>query len=415
MKIKSLLALALASTTALAAPAFAEGTIKIAVIEPLSGPLAANGGDILERFQFLFGRVNDAGGVLDGQKFEVIGLDNGWDVEKTAQQMQRAADEGVDYVINGIGPQHATAITNFIRKHNRRKEGEEMAFLAHTAGDNEITPKNCDYYQAVFDPTVEMKLNALILGMQEMGIEGPVFTINPDFSFGQTVDASFKELAGEAGIEIVGSEMIAPFGQVQDFTPLVARIKASGAKVVMTGNFGPDLIRLLNASVDSGLDVRFATLYGPDPSTMAAVGADKFEAAGVIAPFEYDENDTGGVPVLEELNSTYRDVAKTSWGIDRYRMMVDGLVGAIEAAGSAEPSVAMGSIGGVKLTTAGGEGFVRAEDNQMIIPYFIIGVDKAAPATVLYKGDDIGFGWRTEKIIPAETMALEPTCEIEKP
>ena len=75
----------------------------------------------------------------------------------------------------------------------------------------------------------------------------------------------------------------------------------------------------------------------------------------------------------------------------------------------------MGSVGGVELTTAGGAGYVRAQDNQMIIPYFIIGVDRAAPATVLYKGDDIGFGWKTEKIIPAETMALAPTCEIEKP
>ncbi|MEY3532028.1 MAG: hypothetical protein RI979_52 [Pseudomonadota bacterium] len=414
MKFLTTTALAMGLAALTSAAAFAEDTIKVAIIEPLSGPLAANGADILERFQFIFNRVNAAGGVLGGTTFEVIGIDNGWDVEKTAQAMQQAADQGVDFVINGIGPQHAAAVQGFIKKHNDRNPGNEMAFLVHSATDSKISNENCTFWQAVFDPTVEMKLQALVEGMKAEKFGSKVFMINPDFEFGHAVDEGFKSLvgAGETGLELVGAELMAPFGQVTDFTPLIARIQASGADVVLTGNFGPDLIGFIQAATDAGLKAKFATLYGDDPSSMGALGADRYIAADVMNPVEYNENDTGGVAVLEELNVEYREVIKSNYGTDRYRMMVDGLVAAIGKAGSAEPKDVMANIGGVEIASAGGTGYVRAEDHQLIIPYFVMGVDKEAKHTVLFKGDDKGFGWKTRYLVPAEDMAMATRCEM---
>jgi len=376
MKFLTTTALAMGLAALTSAAAFAEDTIKVAIIEPLSGPLAANGADILERFQFIFNRVNAAGGVLGGTTFEVIGIDNGWDVEKTAQAMQQAADQGVDFVINGIGPQHAAAVQGFIKKHNDRNPGNEMAFLVHSATDSKISNENCTFWQAVFDPTVEMKLQALVEGMKAEKFGSKVFMINPDFEFGHAVDEGFKSLvgAGETGLELVGAELMAPF--------------------------------------DAGLKAKFATLYGDDPSSMGALGADRYIAADVMNPVEYNENDTGGVAVLEELNVEYREVIKSNYGTDRYRMMVDGLVAAIGKAGSAEPKDVMANIGGVEIASAGGTGYVRAEDHQLIIPYFVMGVDKEAKHTVLFKGDDKGFGWKTRYLVPAEDMAMATRCEM---
>ena len=48
-----------------------------------------------------------------------------------------------------------------------------------------------------------------------------------------------------------------PFGKVQDFTPYIAKIKASGAQSVVTGNYNRDLNLLIKAAVDDGLNVRF--------------------------------------------------------------------------------------------------------------------------------------------------------------
>src|SRR5258708_25636632 len=50
-----------------------------------------------------------------------------------------------------------------------------------------------------------------------------------------------------------------PYGKVQDFSSYVAKIKASGAQSVVTGNYNRDLNLLIKAAVDAGLDVRFDT------------------------------------------------------------------------------------------------------------------------------------------------------------
>ena len=43
-----------------------------------------------------------------------------------------------------------------------------------------------------------------------------------------------------------------PFGKVQDFSPYVTKIKASGAQSVITGNYDRDLNLLIKAGVDAG-------------------------------------------------------------------------------------------------------------------------------------------------------------------
>ena len=59
-----------------ATAAFAEN-IKIAFIDPLSGPFATTGTNGLAEFQFAAEElVNKKGGVLGGDMFEVIGIDN---------------------------------------------------------------------------------------------------------------------------------------------------------------------------------------------------------------------------------------------------------------------------------------------------------------------------------------------------
>ena len=410
---RTTLAIALSLAVSITA---AQGVVKIAVIEPLSGPMAGNGTDIVERFQFLFDRINAQGG-LAGRKVEVKGYDNGFDVEKTAQQMRRAADDGVTYVIHGIGPQHAEAIRSFLARHNTRNPGKEMAYLAHSVGSNDLTNEKCDYYQATFDPTVEMKVMALVDSVRELKLGTKVFLVNPNFEFGQVVEASAKKvLAAKApGLTLVGSELVAPFGQVQDFTPLVAKIKASGANVVITGNFGPDLIRLVSAAADSGLPARFATLYGLDPSAMGAIGRERMLRAGVGVVTEYHENDTGKLPVLEALNKDYRARNGTSWGIDRYRFLAEMLSAAAKKAGSADAKAVMKALEGVTVATAAGEGFMRADDHQLIQPYVYVDVDPKPAKTLLWKGSDVGFAFKTTRIVPRSAMALPTTCKMKRP
>ena len=52
-------------------------------------------------------------------------------------------------------------------------------------------------------------------------------------------------------IEIVGEDLH-PLAQVRDFAPYIAKIKASGADSVITGNWGSDLALLVKAANEAG-------------------------------------------------------------------------------------------------------------------------------------------------------------------
>ncbi|HLJ63984.1 MAG TPA: ABC transporter substrate-binding protein, partial [Stellaceae bacterium] len=104
----ALTALALAST-----PVFAEDTIKIAYIDPLSGPFA-NAGDLgLKHFQFLAEKINAAGGV-NGQRIEFIPFDDEVNPEKALIVLKKAMDDGIRYVTQGNGSSVAYAISDAV-------------------------------------------------------------------------------------------------------------------------------------------------------------------------------------------------------------------------------------------------------------------------------------------------------------
>ena len=56
--------------------AAAAETIKIGLIEPLSGRIAAVGNDALQGFEFNAARVDDRGRVLGGRHLQIVPLDN---------------------------------------------------------------------------------------------------------------------------------------------------------------------------------------------------------------------------------------------------------------------------------------------------------------------------------------------------
>ena len=72
-----------------------------------------------------------------------------------------------------------------------------------------------------------------------------VYLINQDYSFGKAVAAAATKMLGEKrpDIKIVGDELH-PLQKVQDFSPYVAKIKASGADTVITGNWSNDMVLL---------------------------------------------------------------------------------------------------------------------------------------------------------------------------
>jgi branched-chain amino acid transport system substrate-binding protein len=118
-----------------------------------------------------------------------------------------------------------------------------------------------------------MKMEALTTYMKDKTDVKKVYLFNQNYSHGHQVAKFAKEnlKRKRPDIEIVGEELH-PLAQVRDFAPYIAKIKASGADTVITGNWGSDLALLVKAANEGGYDGKFYTYYTGVTGTPTALG-----------------------------------------------------------------------------------------------------------------------------------------------
>src|SRR6202007_457579 len=118
----------------------------------------------------------------------------------------------------------------------------------------------------------DIKMEALTNYMKTVPSIKNVYLINQDYSFGESVRTTAKAMlaAKRPDIKIVGDELH-PLLKITDFWPYIAKIKASGAETVITGNWGQDFALLLKAAADAGLQVDWYTYYAGGPGGPTAI------------------------------------------------------------------------------------------------------------------------------------------------
>src|SRR5271167_303391 len=244
-----------------AAPALADDTIKIGYIDPLSGGGASIGEIGLKTFQYLADEINASGGLL-GKKVEIVGLDNKTNPQESLIQAQKAADQGVRIITQGNGSSVAAALTDWVSKYNDRNPGKEIIYLNYAAVDPVLTNDKCSYWHFRWDANSDIKMAALTNFMKDRPNIKKIYLINQDYSFGHAVRKEALAMLKEKrpDIEIVGDELH-PLLKITAFSPYIAKIKASGADSVITGNWGQDFALLLKAAADAGLQTDWYTYY----------------------------------------------------------------------------------------------------------------------------------------------------------
>src|SRR6478672_8066659 len=270
----------------LAGPASAD--VKIAFIDPLSGGGAATGILAQKTHQFYIDAINAAGG-LNGEKLELLAFDNKVNPQESLIQLKRALDEGARYVVQGNGSAVALAITDAVQTYNERNPGKEVVYLNYAAIDPALTNEKCSFWHFRFDADADMKMAAMTNAIAADKRVQKVYLINQDYSFGKAVAAAATRMLGEKrpDIKIVGDELH-PLQKVQDFSPYVAKIKASGADTVITGNWSNDMLLLFKAGKDAGLKVNWYTYYGGALGAPSAIGKD---GVGIVKQIsEYHTN-----------------------------------------------------------------------------------------------------------------------------
>ena len=396
-------------------------TVKIGYIDPLSGPFANVGEAGYKQFQMAVDDIN-ARNLAGGIKLEMVALDNKGTPQESLNQLKVAIDRGIRIVTQGNGSGAALALSDAVAKHNERNPGQSVLYLNYAAVDPDLTNAKCNFWHFRFDANGDMKMEALTSYIEKQKNIKSVYLINQNYAFGQQVSRAAKEYLGRKrpDIKIAGDDLH-PLGQVRDFAPYVAKIKATGADTVITGNWGTDMTLLIKAAKDAGLNVDFYTYYAGGLGTPTAMGE---AAAGKVKQItEWHANITPNK--TEKFANDFEKKYKIDFYYLRVNTMLYMVAEAMKKEKSAEPLKVAYALEGMKFAGDTGEVEMRASDHQIINPMYISTIVKAAvkggqpqaggDKTVKYDQEDTGLGFKTDARIESFVVAQPTSCQMKRP
>src|SRR5271166_439376 len=395
-----------------AAPALADDTIKIGYIDPLSGGGASIGEIGLKTFQYLADEINAAGGLL-GKKVEIVAFDNKTNPQESLIQAQKAADQGIRIITQGNGSSVAAALSDWITKYNDRNPGKEMIYFNYAAVDPVLTNDKCSYWHFRWDANSDIKMAALTNFMKDRPNIKKIYLINQDYSFGQSVQKQARAMLKEKrpDIEIVGDELH-PLLKIIDFSPYIAKIKASGADSVITGNWGQDIALLLKAAADAGLQADFYTYYAG-----GAGGPTAIKQTGLShRVFAITEGVPNSAPeAAQKWEAAFRAKEGVTLFYPRAVNEMRMLAKAVVEAKSTDAKAVAEKLEGMKAQVFdGGDGFMRADDHQFFQPMYISSFGPLDPGAK-FDEEGAGWGWRKVGVVLANDTILPTTCKMERP
>jgi branched-chain amino acid transport system substrate-binding protein len=382
--------------------------VKMVRIDPLSGLLGPVGISQRKGYEFFaekYSALNPA-----GVKFEMSFIDNKLSPTESLNALKSALDQGVRYIVQGNGSSVALALIDAINKHNERNPGKEVVYLNDSAVDPDLTNSKCSYWHFRFDADTSMKMEAMTTYMKEQADIKKVYLLNQNYSHGTQVVRYAKEGLSKKrpDVQIVGEDLH-PLGQVRDFAPYIAKIKAAGADTVITGNWGSDLSLLIKAANEGGYTGKFYTYYTGVTGTPTALGTN---GAGRVYQIAYSHYNMGGQmdKWMNEFKAKYNDDFYTGSTIRIFEILGQ----AMAKAKSTDPVKVAAAMEGIRFDTFNGEVEMRKTDHQLQQPLYMSvwqKTDKKFP----YSPENTGMTLVPVKEFPNYVSSTPTSCQMKRP
>ncbi|MDO8769491.1 MAG: branched-chain amino acid ABC transporter substrate-binding protein [Burkholderiaceae bacterium] len=415
-----------------AAQPLPNNAIKIAMIEGLSGPFGNTGEAVFRNLLWATERVNARGGVhlpaLAGaasnsgnRPLEIKRYDSKGQSEEALSALRSAIDDGAQFIMQGNSSAVAATLIDAINKHNEREPGKRVIFLNYAAVDPILTNEKCSFWHFRFDAHADMRMTALMDVLKDDKALKSIYIIGQDYSFGHAVAREARRQLGllRPDVAIVGEELHA-MGRVKDFMPYAAKIKASGAQAVLTGNFGNDLTLLVKAAKEVGFEGKFYTFYGNALGAPAAIGEAGIGKVVAVADWLPNVPTAAGEAFYKAFKARFPNPADDYVHM-RMQLMVEALAQSIEKAAvvsksnALDPVAVANQLATAHVTFSAQTGAMRASDHQFQQPLVVGLMDKVGAPGVKFDVEGSGYGFRVIKQISAKAAEQASSCKMAQP
>lgn len=415
----ALLAGALSATTGQAQTA--GEPIRIGMIEGLSGPFANTGEAVFRNLVWATERVNARGGVKlpaaqgGNRPLEIVRFDSKGQTEEALSALRSAIDKNITIVTQGNSSAAAAGLIDALNKHNERDPARQVVFLNYSAVDPVLTNARCSYWHFRFDAHADMRMSALMSVVKEDKALKGIYLIGQDYSFGQAVLAEARQqlAAQRPDVKIVGDELH-PMARIKDFAPYAAKIKASGAQAVLTGNWGNDLTLLVKAAREAGFEGTFYTFYGNALGAPAAMGDAGIGKVVAVADWFPNVPGKASESFYQSFRQRFPNPADDYVHM-RMQLMIESLAQAIEKAGSTKAADIAAQLETVQVTLAGQTARMRAADHQFQQPLAVAVMDRQGAPGVKFDVEGSGYGFRVIRQLTPQQAEQPHSCNMTRP
>lgn len=229
----------------------AESTVKIGVIQPLSGPNAAFGNTSLNGIKLAVDEFNAKGGVksLGGKKVELVVVDTPQPNNAPSAVQRLISSEHVSGIVGAFVSSTTIAASEVTERFGVPLITFAFADQIVDRGYKyvfQVSPKGTAVGRAQFD-------DALALSKEAGKPVKKVAILYEDTAYGTTQAKGLREGAKAAGVDIVLDEAY-PLG-ITDVTPLINKIRDSKADMIFPVSYLNDSLLIIRAMRQQNINI----------------------------------------------------------------------------------------------------------------------------------------------------------------
>ncbi len=367
---------ATAAVAALGFPAIvrAQEVVRLGVLQPLSGGLEVLGQQGVQGVQLAVEEANDAGGVLDGRKIELVIADTKTDpktsVERTTELIQR---DRVTAICGPVTSANRDAIRPTIERY-------KTPLLYATDYEGGV----CSRYITCYSALPEHWVNPFIPHVHA-NYGDSFYLFGSDYIWPQKMNEAIRRVAEQVGGKVVGEEYT-PFG-VKDFTSTIRKIDGSGAKVVVITVVGADAITFVKQFVAAGGKAKSKiAFFGYSENYLS--GFTKEESEGIVCPANFiatlDRPEAKAF--VAKVKGRYGEGAVVSNTVDAHYNLTRFFIEGIKRAGADDKEAITDAMVDNTLLSGNGEVYLRPQDRHVDLNVLIATTTDGALVLEKYVG-----------------------------
>ena len=293
MKKMFALMLALVLALSMTGAAFAEGTIKLGSIGPLTGPYAQYGNGVANAIQLAIDEINELGDL----QFSLLSEDDEGDGEKAVSAYYKEMDDGLQILVGTVTSGACAAVADVANQ-------ERVFMLTPSASSPTVTDGRDNVYQVCFTDPNQGSGAADYMFSQKLGTKIAVIYNNAqDYSDG--IYRSFKLRAEELGLDVVSVSTFSDDANA-DFSVQLSNAKNAGADLVFLPIYYTPISAILQQAKAMDYAPAFFGVDGMD-GLLDIEGFDTTLAEGayMLTPFDANAQDEQTVNFVTKYVAKY--------------------------------------------------------------------------------------------------------------